>query len=163
MKGSSLKSRASSLVYPLCEGHRLCAHGQDSARCTSCGAIVSRPTLEVLRQITDLPDAVGSHACECGHPEMRLLPDGTRHCPACGSEVAFARCPDDPLGARGARPSVVGWLDGRSLRGAWQLRGQPQSGRWEAPSERLDYYRGHRIRSEARWIRMMPCSCEQGR
>ncbi|HEX2183234.1 MAG TPA: hypothetical protein VHH10_13200 [Rubrobacteraceae bacterium] len=30
---------------------------------------------------------VGYHACECGHPGMRLLPDGVFHCPACGSEV----------------------------------------------------------------------------
>jgi ribosomal protein L37AE/L43A len=26
-------------------------------------------------------------ACECGHPEMRRLPDGVYWCPACGSEV----------------------------------------------------------------------------
>jgi hypothetical protein len=39
------------------------------------------------RSIIGLPDAVGSHACECGHHEMRLLPDGVFHCPACGSEV----------------------------------------------------------------------------
>ena len=24
---------------------------------------------------------------ECGHPEMRTLPDGVYHCPACRSEV----------------------------------------------------------------------------
>jgi uncharacterized Zn finger protein (UPF0148 family) len=48
---------------------------------------VSGETLEALRQIIALPDALRSHACECGHPEMRLLPDGTRHCPSCGSEV----------------------------------------------------------------------------
>jgi hypothetical protein len=34
-----------------------------------------------------LPEALGKHACECGHPEMRLLPGGVFHCPACGSEV----------------------------------------------------------------------------
>jgi hypothetical protein len=43
--------------------------------------------LETLRRISALPNALGSHACECGHPEMRLLPDGVFHCPACGSEV----------------------------------------------------------------------------
>jgi hypothetical protein len=43
--------------------------------------------LETLCQITALPDALGSHACECGHPQMRCLPDGVFHCPACGSEV----------------------------------------------------------------------------
>ena len=78
MKGLSLRSRAGSLVCPLCEGHKLKARGHNSARCDSCGGIVSGATLEALRQITALPDALGSHACECGHPEMRRLPDGTR-------------------------------------------------------------------------------------
>jgi len=43
--------------------------------------------LLTMVQIIALPDALGKHACECGHPEMRLLPDGTFHCPSCGSEV----------------------------------------------------------------------------
>lgn len=44
--------------------------------------------LVTLRRISALPDALGKHACEeCGHPEMRLLPDETYHCPGCGSEV----------------------------------------------------------------------------
>jgi ribosomal protein L37AE/L43A len=34
-----------------------------------------------------LPVSLGAHACECGHPEMRRLPDGVFHCPACGSEI----------------------------------------------------------------------------
>jgi uncharacterized Zn finger protein (UPF0148 family) len=87
MKGSSLRSRSGSLVCPLCEVHELDVRDQSSAHCDSCGGLVSGATLRALRQITDLPDAIGNHACECGHPEMRLLPDGMRHCPACGSEV----------------------------------------------------------------------------
>jgi hypothetical protein len=43
--------------------------------------------LEIIRQIAALPDAVGDRACECSHPEMRLLPDGIYRCPACGSEI----------------------------------------------------------------------------
>jgi uncharacterized Zn finger protein (UPF0148 family) len=43
--------------------------------------------LVALREIATLPDTMGSHACECGHPEMRRLPDGVIHCPACGCEV----------------------------------------------------------------------------
>ena len=43
--------------------------------------------LESLLQIVSFPEAIGSHACECGHPEMRRLPDGVFHCSACGSEV----------------------------------------------------------------------------
>jgi len=44
-------------------------------------------TLETLRGMIGLPDALGAHPCECGHPEMRELPDGVFHCSACGSEV----------------------------------------------------------------------------
>jgi hypothetical protein len=87
MKSSSFRSRSGSLVCPLCGVHELDARDQSSAHCDSCGGFVSGTMLEALRQITDLPDAMGSHACECDHPEMRLLPDGTRHCPSCGSEV----------------------------------------------------------------------------
>jgi hypothetical protein len=43
--------------------------------------------LLTMEQIIALPDALGKHTCECGHPEMRRLPDGTFHCPSCGSEV----------------------------------------------------------------------------
>ena len=150
MKASSLKSRAGSLVCPLCGGHKLGAHGQDSARCESCGGIVSGPTLEVLRQIADLPDVVGRHACECGHPEMRLLPDGTHHCPACGSEVG-------PLDVRAIpkqpeehdRAWWAGWMDGR-FGELGSFVDNPNLARWEAPPERLEYYRGHRVGSEAR-------------
>ena len=88
MKGSSLTSRVDSLVCPLCEVDQLQSSGNGSARCGSCASLVSGPMLDTLRRISALPDALGSHACEeCGHPEMRLLPDGVFHCPACGSEV----------------------------------------------------------------------------
>jgi hypothetical protein len=43
--------------------------------------------LLTLEQISALLDALGKHACECGHPEMRHLPDLAFHCPACGAEV----------------------------------------------------------------------------
>jgi uncharacterized Zn finger protein (UPF0148 family) len=156
MKGSTLKSRAGSLVCPLCEGHKLSAQGQGSARCASCGSIVSGATLEALRRIADLPDAMGRHACECGHPEMRLLPDGTHHCPACGSEVV-------PLDARATlwepeergRAWWAGWMDGR-FGELSSFACNPNLARWEEPSERLDYYRGHRAGSEAGWDRSDP-------
>ena len=87
MKGSSLVSKPDSLVCPLCEVGRLRSFVNDSMRCGSCGGHLSGAILKALRQITDLPDVLGAHPCECGHPEMRRLPDGTYHCPACGSEV----------------------------------------------------------------------------
>ena len=76
-----------SLRCPFCEVGRLESVGNKSARCTSCRAAVSGPVLGTLIWITQLPDAIGRHACECGHPEMRLLPDGVYRCPACASEV----------------------------------------------------------------------------
>ena len=150
MKGSSLRSRLGSLVCPLCEVHELGAHAQGSARCESCKAIVSGATLEALRQISDLPDAVGRHACECGHPEMRLLPDGTYHCPACRSEVVpfdIRATPSEPN--EHAQAWWAGWMDGRFGELSSFVH-NPNLARWEEPSERLDYYRGHRAGSEAR-------------
>ena len=87
MKGSSMASKPCSLVCPLCEAGRLHTLGHDQAHCDSCRASLSGAMLEALREIATLQDTVGSHACECGHPEMRLLPDGVFHCPACGCEV----------------------------------------------------------------------------
>jgi hypothetical protein len=90
---------------PLCEVGELHAFGRDSARCGSCRGLFGGEILETLREIVGLPDALGNYACECGHPEMRRLPDEVFHCPACGSEVlpiedsGFLREPTDRSGA----------------------------------------------------------------
>jgi ribosomal protein L37AE/L43A len=83
----SITTRSQPLRCPFCEVYELQPSGHDSARCFSCGGSLSGVLLETLHQITELPDVIGRHACECGHPEMRRLPDGVFHCPACGSEV----------------------------------------------------------------------------
>lgn len=75
------------LRCPFCEVYELEPSGHASAHCPSCGAFLSGTLLATLRQISQLPLVVGHHACECGHPEMRLLPDGVYRCPACASEV----------------------------------------------------------------------------
>src|SRR3712207_4725774 len=114
MRGSSLASRSDSLVCPLCEASKLYPSDRDSMCCQSCGGRLGGPMLETLRSISALPDALGRHACECGHPEMRRLPDGTFHCPACGSEVLSSNAPSTP-----SRPEEhgmaywVGWVDAR--------------------------------------------------
>ncbi len=59
----------------------------DVAECDSCGRAFDDAVLKTLEQIVALPEVLGKHACECGYPEMRRLPDGTYHCPACGAEV----------------------------------------------------------------------------
>jgi ribosomal protein L37AE/L43A len=76
-----------SLRCPFCEVYELERTSNGSAHCPSCGAVLGGVLLETLRQITELPLVIGQHACECGHPEMRCLPDGVYRCPACASEV----------------------------------------------------------------------------
>lgn len=83
--GDGMKD-TSRLICPLCEVHQLQPYGRDSTLCPHCGRF-SGVFLRTLREISALPDAIGAHACECGHPEMRRLPDGVYRCPACGLEV----------------------------------------------------------------------------
>jgi ribosomal protein L37AE/L43A len=164
MKSSSLRSRPDSLICPLCEVHKLDARGHSAAHCAPCGRVVSGMTLYALRQIIELPEAVGSHACEeCAHPEMRRLPDGTRHCPACGSEVA-------PIGAYATHSGPeeqgeawwAGWMDGHLAEGG-DFAHDPSLARWQAPLERLAYYRGRRAGSEARRDRGAPLLARAGK
>jgi DNA-directed RNA polymerase subunit RPC12/RpoP len=75
------------IVCPLCESGELASVGPGVTRCGSCGLPLLGSALETLREIVGLPDALGAHPCECGHPEMRELPYRVLHCPACGSEV----------------------------------------------------------------------------
>jgi ribosomal protein L37AE/L43A len=96
MKTSLLASRPDHLICTLCEKGRLLPGGRGSMRCEACGSDLLGDMLESLRCIASLPDTLGTHACECGHPQMRRLPDGTYHCPACRSEVG-------PLDARHSR------------------------------------------------------------
>ena len=86
---AQLRSRPDRLVCPACGYGALRPRGSlsRSAECESCCCAFGGSTVGTLRQIAALPDALGKHACECGHPEMRSLPDGTFHCPACRSEV----------------------------------------------------------------------------
>jgi hypothetical protein len=91
MQGSALASIPHSIICPLCEAGELDFFGGVPFRCDSCARTVEDVFLRTLGQIVALPDAWGKHACECGHPEMRLLPDGVFHCPACASEVTPVR------------------------------------------------------------------------
>jgi len=138
------------LICPFCEVYELRPFGHNAVRCESCGGILSGVLLETLRQITGLPDAVGHHACECGHPEMRRLPDDVYRCPACGSEVLPATAP--PVAWKSDDRSDAywcGWLDGR-YRDIGSFTRNPRLESLKTCSERLDYYRGHRDGQEAR-------------
>ena len=146
---SRYTSRPGHIICPACGSRELRVRGADLAGCDLCGRNLDKAVLRTLEQIVALPDAVGNHACECGHPEMRRLPDGVFHCPACGSEVL-------PLEAsRELTPeyhSQAYWrsrIDGRF--GKTECFTEDLNlMRYSAPSDRLDYYRGHRAGSEAR-------------
>jgi transcription elongation factor Elf1 len=86
----SIASSAEYLVCPICESGQLGSPegSKPLIGCDSCGCAFDGIVLGILKEIVALPDASGKHACEeCGHPEMRRLPDETFHCPDCGSEV----------------------------------------------------------------------------
>jgi hypothetical protein len=80
---------------------------------------------------------------------MRRLPDGTFHCPACGSEVLPIDASSTPSRPEEhAQAYWAGWVDGRfGERGSFVEN--PNLARWENPSERLTYYQGHRAGSGA--------------
>jgi hypothetical protein len=83
----SITTKFHSLRCPFCEHSELEPFGHSSLRCAFCRNLLARTLLERLCQIVELPDAVGSPSCECGHPEMRCLPHEVYWCSACGSEV----------------------------------------------------------------------------
>lgn len=93
-------SGSRSLTCPSCESGELVPLGLNGVWCDSCRYQLNGSALRTLRRIVRLPDALGAHPCECGHPEMRELPDGVFHCPACGSEVL-------PMEASDARRKTV--------------------------------------------------------
>ena len=141
---------AATLICPFCVEATLRSFGRNSARCELCGGVLGGELLVTLHQIAVLPAAAGRHACECGHPEMKLLPDGVSRCPACGSEVTPVSA--DPTISKPPDHTEAywcGWLDSRYGKPAC-FTGNRQLAKWDAPSDRLDYYRGHRAGREAR-------------
>jgi phospholipase C len=81
---------------------------------------------------------------------MRLLPDRTYHCPSCGSEVLPAHVPSAPSKSEeNGLAYWSGWADGR-FQERDSFVDNPNLAKGEAPSDRLDYYRGHRAGTEAR-------------
>jgi len=97
-----------------------------------------------------LPDVVGVHACECGHPEMRRLPDGVFKCPCCRAEVLPITLAEvSPIAERHGKAYWSGWLDGR-FGDTKRFTENESLKQWEGVSDRLDYYRGHRAGSADR-------------
>ena len=143
------KQTSRNLICPFCSEAELRSFGRNSLRCDECGGVLGGALLETLNKIVSLPDAAGGHACECGHPEMRRLPDDVYRCPACGSEVTPISAPVSWKSSDHTEAYWSGWLDGRY--------GDPQEftknrrlAKWDGAADRLDYYRGHRAGHEAR-------------
>jgi ribosomal protein L37AE/L43A len=82
-----ISSNTYSIICPFCGIDELERSAAGVVGCSRCDRPISTEMLKTLEQIVSLPDAIGSHACECGHPEMRRLADGVLWCPGCGSEV----------------------------------------------------------------------------
>lgn len=88
MKRSARRSfDVGSLVCPACGDGELQSRGTAFVRCGRCEETVDVTVIQVLLEIVALPDALGRHACDCGHPEMRRLPGGIYRCPACCAEI----------------------------------------------------------------------------
>jgi ribosomal protein L37AE/L43A len=122
----STTTRFHSIRCPFCEVYELECSGDGSAPCSSCRRSLGAELLGTIREIQTLPDALGSYPCEeCGHLEMRRLPDGVFHCSACGSEVlpAYGSFPE----SGGDERSVPLWLYGGLLRVLSELCALPRS------------------------------------
>jgi ribosomal protein L37AE/L43A len=143
-KLANISSNTYSIICPYCEIGELERSANGVVRCNRCDRPISMQVLEALEQIVSLPDAIGSHACECGHPEMRRLADGVLWCPGCGAEVVpFSASEMHSESGLTSEAYRCGWTEG--------LLGSTQSfvhngglARWEDANDRLAYYRGHR-------------------
>ena len=137
-------SNTYSIICPCCGIDELERSAEGVARCARCDRPISTQVLKTLAQIVSLPDAIGSHACECGHPEMRRLADGVLWCPGCGSEVVpFSASEMRSESESASEAYLCGWAEG--------LLGNTETfvhngglARWEDANDRLAYYRGHR-------------------
>ncbi len=148
---TSPASKIDSMICPLCGVRGLRYDEQSVGRCTGCNRTLDGAILETLKQIIALPDTAGSHPCECGHPEMRRLPDSVMRCPACGSEVLPITASSALSGSRdGGEAYLCGWAYGLFGR-IGSLVHNEELARWEGPYDRLDFYRGCRAGQAARF------------
>ena len=137
-------SNTDSIICPCCGIDVLERSAEGAARCARCNRPIGTQVLKTLEQIASLPDAIGSHACECGHPEMRPLADGIMWCPGCGSEVVpFSASEMRSESGSTSEAYRCGWTEG--LFGSTKsLIHNEGLARWEDAHDRLDFYRGHR-------------------
>jgi ribosomal protein L37AE/L43A len=150
-KLANTSSNTDSIICPRCGIDELERSANGVARCARCDRPIGTQVVKTLEQIVSLPEAIGSHACECGHPEMRHLADGVMWCPACGAEVLpFSASEMRSESGSTSEAYRCGWVEG--------LFGNTQTfvhndklARWEDAYDRLDYYRGHRAGRAVRY------------
>jgi ribosomal protein L37AE/L43A len=146
-----ISSDTDSIICPCCGIDELERSAEGEARCTRCDRPIGTQVLKTLEQIVSLPDARGSHACECGHPEMRRLADGIMWCPGCGSEVVpFSASEMRSESGLMSEAYRCGWTEGL-FGSAKSLVHNEGLARWEDAHDRLDYYRGHRAGRAVRY------------
>jgi ribosomal protein L37AE/L43A len=143
-KQTYISANTDSIICPCCGINALERSVQGMVHCTRCDRPISTQLLKTLEQIVSLPDAIGRHACECGHPEMRRLADGVMWCPGCGSEVLpLSASPVSSESESMSEAYQCGWAEG--LSGSMDNFVHNEGlARWEDAHDRLDYYRGHR-------------------
>jgi len=139
---------------PHCERGQVHPGDPTLIRCPACGRVPEGWVVKTLEEITSLPDATGSHACEeCGHPQMRRLPDETFWCPACGQDILTLEATLALWEFRQKSEAYRrGWLDGYLQGEEDNFSSSTQLVRWQGSHERLDYYRGHRAGSQERLL-----------
>src|SRR3712207_5256622 len=149
---------------PHCESGQVDPEDPTLARCPVCSRAPQGWVLKTLEEITSLPDATGTHACEeCGHPQMRRLPDGTVWCPACGQEILSLEATLALWEFRHESEAYRrGWLDGYLPGDAGNFSSNTQLVRWQGAHERLDYYRGHRAGSRERLLLLEQAALQVG-
>jgi ribosomal protein L37AE/L43A len=146
-----ISSNTYSIICPCCGIDELERSAEGEARCTRCDRPIGTQVLKTLEQIVSLPDARGSHACECGHPEMRRLADGIMWCPGCGSEVVpFSASEMRSESGLMSEAYRCGWTEGLFGSAKSLVHNEGLAG-WEDAHDRLDYYRGHRAGRAVRY------------
>jgi hypothetical protein len=119
---SPTASRGDNIICPFCASGLLVSRGPGFARCDSCGLPLLGSALETLREIVDLPDALGVHACECDHPSRRSgRPQATRSAGAprgastASTSAPLSACPGTAVTLR-VRARTFFCADARFLR-----------------------------------------------
>jgi hypothetical protein len=106
--------------------------------------------VDAMNLRSEVPIGAPARQNQNREPQTGSLPHGTLDCSACGLEI-------QPLGGS-STPSEpryhgeafwAGWVDGHFSETS-SFVNNPDLARWETPSERFDYYHGHRAGREAR-------------